>query len=122
MDFEPSGTYLLSGGVDHSPQIIDTETFKTLVKITDAHDSPLYKVKAINENLAVTGDEDGTIKLWDKRHSKMSKSVMEDRSMEDAVTDFLHTSKDPNYLIASSAEGTFVKSVACSLSSSYVYF
>ena len=36
----------------------------------------------------------------------MSKAVMEDvTSFNDAVTDFFHTDKDPNYMIASSAEG-----------------
>ena len=44
------------------------------------------------------------MKLWDKRQSN-SKPVMSDNSLEDAVTDFFHTPKDPNYLIASSAEG-----------------
>ena len=39
------------------------------MKITDAHDAALYKIKPINENLLVTGDEDGTVKLWDKRQS-----------------------------------------------------
>ena len=33
---------------------------------------------------------------------------MEDKSMDDAVTDFFHISSDPNYLIASSAEGKFL--------------
>ena len=53
----------------------------------------------------VSGDEDGTVKLWDKRQSQ-SKAVMQDsESLEDAVTDFFHSSNDPNYVIASSAEG-----------------
>ena len=37
--------------------------------MADAHDAALYKIKPINENLLVTGDEDGTVKLWDKRQS-----------------------------------------------------
>ena len=83
------------------------ETFKNVLKVTDAHDAALYKIKPINENLLVTGDENGTVKLWDKRHSSnMTKSVMEDsESLDDAITDFFHTNQDPNYLIASSAEG-----------------
>ena len=43
------------------------ETFRIISKVSDAHEVPLYKVKAINENLIATGDEDGTVKLWDKR-------------------------------------------------------
>jgi len=107
LEFDPTGSTIFSGGEDKSFQIIDTETFKTVLKISDAHDAALYKIKPINENLLVTGDEDGTVKLWDKRQSSnMTKSVMEDsESLDDAVTDFFHKNQDPNYLVASSAEG-----------------
>ena len=107
LEFDNSGSFIVSGGVDKSFQLIDTETFKTVLKVTDSHDAALYKIKSINENLLVTGDEDGTVKLWDRRHSSnMSKSVMEDtESLDDAITDFFHKNQDPNYLIASSAEG-----------------
>ena len=69
LEFDPTGSTIFSGGEDKSFQIIDTETFKTVLKISDAHDAALYKIKPINENLLVTGDEDGTVKLWDKRQS-----------------------------------------------------
>ena len=69
LEFDPTGSTIFSGGEDKSFQIIDTETFKTVLKIADAHDAALYKIKPINENLLVTGDEDGTVKLWDKRQS-----------------------------------------------------
>lgn len=106
LEFSPQGDYLVSGGVDLSFQMIDTETFKTTLKVSEAHDAPLYKVKALNANLIVTGDEDGTIKLWDRRHSQWSKAVMvDDQSLDDAVTDFFHVDKYSETLVASSAEG-----------------
>jgi WD40 repeat protein len=37
-----------------------------------AHPSALYKVKPLTVNLIATGDEDGTVKLWDNR-TKTSK-------------------------------------------------
>ena len=78
------------------------------VKVVDAHSSPLYKVKPLDENLIATGDEDGTVKLWDKRH-KMTKPVMEDSdSLCDAVTDiFFDSNVDPKYMVVSSLEGNF---------------
>ena len=64
-------------------------------------------MKPLSEYLLATGDEDGTVKLWDKRQSNMLKPVMEDsESLSDAVTDFFYDSNvDPKYLVASSAEG-----------------
>ena len=103
LEFDLSGLSLVSGGEDKSWQIIDTETFKVKHKVANAHDASLYKVKPINENLIITGDEDGTVKLWDKRHHNMSKPVMVDEdSLESEITDFFHTKKDPNYLMATS--------------------
>jgi WD40 repeat protein len=41
-------------------------------KALKAHPSALYKVKPLTVNLIATGDEDGTVKLWDNR-TKTSK-------------------------------------------------
>ena len=98
--------------------LFSKETFKTSLKVTDAHPAALYKIKPISEHLLVSGDEDGTVKLWDKRHSKGGKAVMEDKSLDDAVTDFFHKASDPNYLIASSAEG---KNGLLTISQPFVY-
>ena len=83
---------------------------KVQVKVVDAHSSPLYKVKPLDENLIATGDEDGTVKLWDKRQFKMMKPVMEDSdSLCDAVTDiFFDSNVDPKYMVVSSLEGNFL--------------
>ena len=100
LEFDLSGMNLVSGGEDKSWQIIDTETFKVKHKVANAHDASLYKVKPIDENLIITGDEDGTVKLWDRRHHNMSKPVMSDEdSLDSEITDFFHTNKDPNYLM-----------------------
>ena len=111
LEFDLSGLNLVSGGEDKSWQIIDTETFKVKHKVANAHDASLYKVKPINENLIITGDEDGTVKLWDRRHHNMSKPVMTDEeSLDSEITDFFHTNKDPNYLM-----GNFIQGVPTSL-------
>jgi WD40 repeat protein len=85
---------------------ISQETMTVKFKATKCHDSALYKVKPLNEFLVATGDEDGTVKLWDSRQSNMSKPVMEDKQLDDAVTDiFYDINIDPKYMIVSSAEG-----------------
>ena len=88
----------------------------------DAHSSPMYKVKPLNENLLATGDEDGTVKLWDKRHHNASKAVMEDsesltntngESISNAITDFFYDADiDSKYLVASSEGGKYCLKLA----------
>lgn len=43
------------------------ETSQVVYKAIKAHSSALYKVKPLTFNLIATGDEDGTVKLWDNR-------------------------------------------------------
>ena len=40
-----------------------------------AHSSALYKVKPLTVNLIATGDEDGTVKLWDNRMKTSNRDI-----------------------------------------------
>ncbi len=106
LEFDSTGRYLYSGGKDKSFKILDVEAESVKFTAAGSHDSPLYKIKPINEFLVATGDEDGTVKLWDSRQSKMSKPVMEEKQFDDAVTDiFYDVNVDPKIIVASSSEG-----------------
>ena len=74
-----------------------------------SHNAALYKVKSMTENLIATGDEDGTVKLWDNRKNPDSQyaAVMESKQFDEHVNDiFFDSSIDEKTLIASSGEGT----------------
>jgi len=80
------------------------ETSKVIVKWPRAHDSPLYKVYPVSQHVYATGDEDGTVKLWDRRASEEKGAVMAEKPFDDFVSDF-HADKDGKMLLAASGEG-----------------
>ena len=62
----------------------------------------------MNENLMSTGDEDGTVKIWDKRKSPDGKHsvVMESKQFDEHVNDiFFDETVDEKTMVASSGEG-----------------
>ena len=82
-----------------------------MFKAVKSHDSALYKVKCMNENLMSTGDEDGTVKIWDKRKSPDGKHsvVMESKQFDEHVNDiFFDETVDEKTMVASSGEGKTV--------------
>ena len=85
------------------PQILDMESLKVKHKMLNAHESPLYKVKPIDAHVCSSGDEDGTVKLWDYRQ-RQSKAVLEHKAFDDFVSDF-YVDDDCRVMIASSGEG-----------------
>jgi len=102
VEFSSEGNYLFSVSKDKSLKVLDVETQELKYKVLKAHESSLYAVKPIDENLCATGDEDGYVKLWDYR---CEKSVMECRKFEEFVSSFM-VSDDGKTLVAASGEGT----------------
>jgi len=102
IEFDSEGKHLFSVAKDKSLKVLDVEAQEIKYKMLKCHDSPLYSVKPIDNNLCVTGDEDGVVKLWDFRTEK---SVMECRKFDEFVSSFL-VSDDGKTLVAASGEGT----------------
>ena len=71
LEFDVSGNRLFSGsgapGDTGTIKLTDVETSQVIFKALKCHASPLYKVKPMTEHLFASGDEDGTVKLWDSR-------------------------------------------------------
>jgi len=102
IEFNGSGSSLLTVSKDKTLRILDSETWAVKNKYVKCHDSALYSVYSLNENVAVTGDEDGFVKMWDDRTPDTS--VMTFKRFEEHVSSFL--SMDERILIAASGEGT----------------
>lgn len=77
------------------------EASKVKLKFNEAHQAALYKVKPIDEHTFVSGDEDGTVKLWDLRKNE---AVLDHKAFDDFVSDF-HVDDACRLMVASSGEG-----------------
>jgi len=103
VEFDETGGSLLTVSKDKTFRVLDTETWAVKCKYLKCHDSALYSVACIDPNTAVTGDEDGFVKMWDLRSSE-SNSIMTFKRFDEFVSSFCKV--DDKTLLASSGEGT----------------
>jgi len=102
LEFDDTGSSLLTISKDKSLRILDTETWTVKHKYVKCHDSPLYSCASLDHNISVTGDEDGFVKMWDNRQGDTS--IMTFKRFDEFVSSFLKI--DEHHLIAASGEGT----------------
>lgn len=67
VEFSLDGKLLLSASKDLSVMVSDAETGKLVRFYENAHEAALYCLTVLDEHLFATGDDDGTVKLWDLR-------------------------------------------------------
>ncbi|XP_066157402.1 WD repeat-containing protein 55 homolog [Euwallacea fornicatus] len=104
IEFSLDGKLLLSTSKDKSIMISDFDSCKLLRFYENSHDSPVYCLTVIDENLFATGDEDGRVKLWDLRE-KGDKQIYQTRKNEDYISDIVCDSAH-KYLLCSSGDGS----------------
>lgn len=104
IEFSEDGKLLFSVAKDKSIMISDVETGKLVSFFDDAHPAPLYRVYVINENLIATGDDDGTVKLWDLRR-KQNACIFSLKKNEDYISDII-TNEQQRHLVCSSGDGS----------------
>ncbi|KAG8230101.1 hypothetical protein J437_LFUL007645 [Ladona fulva] len=108
VEFSEDGHYLYSVSKDKSICVTDVDLGKPKRFIKKAHrhvaieNEPIYSAHVLDENLFATGDDDGTVKLWDLRKETPIFALKE---MEDYVSCII-TNDSKRYLICSSGEGT----------------
>lgn len=102
ISFSPDGTLLLTGSKDKSICVTDMESGMLRQTITKAHSCPLYSMCVADENIVATGDDEGTLKVWDLRQSK---PVMEIKENDDFISDMILESRK-RLLLATSGDGT----------------
>jgi WD40 repeat protein len=102
IEFSKDGNILFSTSKDKSIMLSDVNTGKLKQFYEDAHDTPLYSLLVIDENLLASGDDNGMVKLWDMRKSNPVWSLKE---MDDYVSCMV-TTEAQKYLVCASGEGT----------------
>nr|CAH7729861.1 unnamed protein product [Callosobruchus chinensis] len=104
IEFSHNGDLLFSTSKDKSIMITDMSSKKLLRFYDGSHDSPIYCITVIDENIFATGDDDGTIKLWDLRE-KGDTQIWKTRKNEDYISD-ISTNESKQYLVCSSGDGS----------------
>lgn len=62
--------------------------------------SALYCLEVVDQNIVITGDEDGVIKVWDRR--QMPNAVAEFKENDDYISDMVCHSDRKNLLVTRS--------------------
>ncbi|XP_070552585.1 WD repeat-containing protein 55-like isoform X2 [Ptychodera flava] len=100
--FSEDGQSLCTVSKDKSIQVVDVNTGTVKFRFKKAHESPIYSLLVISENILATGDDDGQLKVWDLRKDK---AIMEMKESEDFISDMV-IDNDKKILLATSGDGT----------------
>ncbi|XP_017348829.1 WD repeat-containing protein 55 isoform X1 [Ictalurus punctatus] len=100
--FSSDGEKLFSVSKDKAVHIMDVVAGKLVKRIPKAHSKPINALLVVDENVVATGDDEGTLKVWDMRKST---SFMSLKHHEDYISDI---AADPakRTLLTSSGDGT----------------
>ncbi|KAK7096699.1 WD repeat-containing protein 55-like [Littorina saxatilis] len=102
LKFSLGGNRLYTAGKDKSLWCIDVETGGIRRKIKPAHETAINSLLVTGERFVVTGDDDGTLKLWDMRSKA---ATMELKECDDFISDMM-IDQDQRILLAASGDGT----------------
>ncbi|XP_053602445.1 WD repeat-containing protein 55 homolog [Plodia interpunctella] len=101
VEFDDSGLTMYSTAKDKVIMATDVETGKLKQCYENAHDDPVYKLLCLDSSKFVTGDDGGTIKLWDLRKPGAIFSL---KIGEDYVSDMI-TNDSQKYLVCAGGDG-----------------
>lgn len=100
--YNEDGTVLYTISKDKSLAVLDTQNSAVKHHIKDAHESPIFSFSPIDEFLCATGDDDGTVKIWDLRKKK---SVFDFKCGEQTVTSLI-TDETKKIMAAAVSDGS----------------
>lgn len=103
IEFSVDGRDLFSCSRDKSIMVTDFETGKLKRFWDKAHDEPIYTITVVDENLIASGDDDGTVRMWDLR-VKESAPVFSLKEVEDYVSCII-TNNQKKMLVCTSGDG-----------------
>lgn len=102
LSFSIDGLCLFTASKDKSLQAVDMNTGGVAHSIQKAHNSPVYCMKVIANNLLATGDDNGCVKFWDTRQASCVLTVEEN---EDFISD-MACDNENRTLLVTSGDGT----------------
>lgn len=103
IEFNHDGSVLYSASKDRSILMTNVETGKFIRCFDQAHEQPVSKMNVFDENLFATGDDDGTVKVWDIRE-KSNKPIFSLKEVDDYITSIL-TNDAKKILLTTSGDG-----------------
>lgn len=103
IEFNHDGSVLFSASKDRSILLTDVQTGKFKRSYDKAHEQPVCKMNVFDENLFATGDDDGTVKVWDVR-DKSNDPIFSLKEVDDYIT-AIQTNDARKVLVTTSGDG-----------------
>ncbi|KAF3698176.1 WD repeat-containing protein 55 Protein hokecha [Channa argus] len=100
--FSADGLKLCSVSRDKAIHLLDVERGQLVTRIRGAHGSPINSLLLVDENIIATGDDGGTLKVWDMRKGT---SIMDLKHHEDYISD-ITVDQAKRILLTASGDGT----------------
>ncbi|KAG7236309.1 hypothetical protein INR49_001225, partial [Caranx melampygus] len=82
--FSSDGLKLYSVSRDKAVHLLDVERGQLVTRIRGAHGAPINSLLVVDENILATGDDGGTLKVWDMRKGT---AIMDLKHHEDYIGD-----------------------------------
>ncbi|CAN9509390.1 unnamed protein product [Ophioblennius macclurei] len=100
--FSEDGLKLYSVSRDKSVHLLDTERGQLVSRIRGAHGVPINSLLLVDQNVLATGDDGGTLKVWDMRKGT---AIMDMKQHEDYISD-ITVDREKRILLTTSGDGT----------------
>ncbi|XP_037116664.1 WD repeat-containing protein 55 [Syngnathus acus] len=100
--FSEDGEKLYSVSRDKAVHILDVEQGRLVTRIRGAHGAPINSLLLVDANILATGDDGGTLKVWDMRKGS---AIMDLKHHEDYISD-MAVDEAKKILLTTSGDGT----------------
>ncbi|CAH2066617.1 unnamed protein product, partial [Iphiclides podalirius] len=101
VEFDDTGDIMFTAGKDKAIIVTDIETGKLKQCYENAHEEAIYSLLCLGNDKFVTGDDGGTVKLWDLRKSNPLFSI---KIGEEYVSEMI-TNDTQKYLVCAGGDG-----------------
>ncbi|XP_017296756.1 WD repeat-containing protein 55 [Kryptolebias marmoratus] len=100
--FSEDGLQLYTVSRDRAVHMLDVERGQLVTRIRGAHGTPINSLLLVDQNILATGDDGGTLKVWDMRKGS---AIMDLKQHEDYISD-ITVDQAKRILLTASGDGT----------------